>query len=116
MTDDTFSLLNAARQHTEIGAYRKALDALGRALRASPRDPAVWFEIGSVLCQDGDIEEAIEAYDHVTDLAPGNAQAHFQKGVLLAQLGRTREAKDAFGRSIALSPDFADVVARTLKS
>lgn len=119
MNDDAHtkagSLIRAARRLADAGAYRGALGTLGRALQTAPLDPQVWTEIASVLSLEGELEEAVEAYEHVSDLAPGDGHAHFQRGLLLVRLGRAEEARAAFRQSIAVSPDFAEVVASTVR-
>jgi tetratricopeptide (TPR) repeat protein len=107
-------LMDGARVCARGGAYREALELLGKALRHAPRSPAVWFEIGAVLAAQGEHEEAVEAFEHVLDLQPVHARAQFHKGLLLAQLGRTDEAVVSLAASVDLDPELREAVKEAL--
>lgn len=99
----------AARQRKEAAAaYRKALELAGdddtqKILRAGAS-----YNLGNVLADDGQAEEAIDAFRRVTELLPTEEVAHYNLGWAYAAAGRTREAVASFREAVRLKPDFAD--------
>ena len=91
-----------AKKHTG-----KPLDAVSyceAALRSSPRNPAIWNELG--LCQTtlNQNELACQAFQQAARFDQNKAVYHFNSGVALCCLNRIHRAQEAFEESIRLDP------------
>ncbi|MBA16183.1 MAG: hypothetical protein CMN73_07485 [Sphingomonas sp.] len=86
--DRVYGLRIRARILTAMGDLAAARDALGAAVDAAPRDPAVWTDIGRFRQSTGDIGGAIAASQRAVELAPGNTNALVLRGQMVrAQFG-----------------------------
>ena len=63
--------------------------------------------LGNVLAQNGQLEEAASAYRQSIALRRNYAEAHSNLGNVLDELGQLDEAIAAYRQAIALKPDFA---------
>jgi adenylate cyclase len=89
------------------GRLNEALDALGKAMRASPHDPLTWLWMLCVTNSNyfaRNYQAAVDAADRLIRFRPDKSQAYRWKAAALGQLGRIDEAKMALEQSIALSP------------
>ena len=60
------------------------------------------------LAGEGQIEEAIKAYQQAISIDPQYAVAHHNLGVLLRQQGLLNEAIESYTRATAIQPDYVD--------
>lgn len=63
-----------------------------------------WLEKGNELCNSGQRDEAIKAYDHALAIDKNLIDAWNNKGLVLASLGRFSESLASFKEAIKLSP------------
>ena len=66
------------------------------------------FELGLVLGEQGQLDEAIAACRRAIELKPDHADAHYGLGTFLVRTGRLDEAVAAYRKAIALKPDHAE--------
>ena len=85
---------------------KDALGALESASRALPADAQVYYLLGQVLEERGQLERAAECLARATTLHPGFADAHNDLGRLLLQLGQTDGAIESCRRALELRPQF----------
>lgn len=69
--------------------------------------PSYWLEKGNELCNSGQMEEALMAYNHALLIDGGLVDAWNNKGMVLANLGRYPEALQCFDEVLKLSPQHA---------
>lgn len=86
----------------------QALESLGLAITADPRNPLARFERAMVLAADSRLEEALRELKALRDIAPREASVLFHIGKVLKKLGRTQDALEAFCDALDLQPPSAD--------
>jgi Flp pilus assembly protein TadD len=78
------------------------------ALRKTPRDPWVHYELANVLRDTGRFAQAIDSYRAALELDPGHAPTRNNLGVLLADEGNLAEAIREYREALRAEPDLAD--------
>jgi len=63
---------------------------------------------GSVLMQQGRLEQAIEVFEQADQIAPGNATVHNMLGLCALRLGSLDDAMISFDRALEIIPGFTD--------
>ncbi len=79
---------------------QSAIERLRHAIRRSPQDPALYYELGSLLLAQGRSEDALENYRQALSLAPGHPQILLQIGNTFAAMGQYQEAIGQFQASL----------------
>jgi len=87
------------------GKHDESIAALERAVKASPRQPVFFNQLGVSYRHKGQFAKAREAYESALALDPNYADAHLNLGVLLdLYLGDNALALVHYERYLALSP------------
>jgi tetratricopeptide (TPR) repeat protein len=87
------------------GKHDESVAALERAVKASPRQPVFFNQLGVSYRHKGQFAKAREAYESALALDPNYADAHLNLGVLLdLYLGDNTLALMHYERYLALSP------------
>ncbi len=63
-----------------------------------------WFNVGRVHEQQGNLEEAIKAYEAAIEMDPGFAKAWYYKARVHHKLGQTEKAREAARKVLELEP------------
>lgn len=92
----------------ESGAPTDARDAYERALAIDPRHADAHVNLGLLLYQQSEVEEAVAHYRKALGIRRNHATAAFNLGIALEDLGRTNEAVEAYRRAVESDPYFAD--------
>jgi tetratricopeptide (TPR) repeat protein len=88
------------------GKHDESIAALERAVKASPRQPVFFNQLGVSHRHKGQFKKAREAYESALALDPGYADAHLNLGVLLdLYLGDGALALVHYERYLALTPN-----------
>src|SRR5260370_38705297 len=98
-------LARQAQQDFQSGNYSEARDKLRRALRTSPRDPALWNYLGLTEAQLNQTDSAIHDFEKVLSLSPSKAQVYFSLGLLYAKKGLFEKALEMYRRGFAPGSD-----------
>jgi len=77
------------------------------AVAKAPDVNAPHYQLGNVLREDRNCEEAIPHYRRAIELVPDHWNAWNNLGICLASLGRYDEARSTFQRAIELQPTYA---------
>jgi adenylate cyclase len=89
------------------GHLKEALEAISKAMRASPHDPLMWVWMLYVTNSNyfsRNYQAALDAADRLIRFRPDMPQAYRWRAAALGQLGRKDEAKIALEQAIAISP------------
>jgi tetratricopeptide (TPR) repeat protein len=91
----------------DAGRYRKAIKSFRAVLRADPKDPQPYLEIGACYSRLGDVKRELAVYDEALAVAPEFVPALNSRGVALLRLNRVEEAVAAFEKALKLQVDYA---------
>lgn len=93
----------------EVQAPAQARRAYGRALELDPDSTEALVNLGRLLQEDGELEEAAKLYARALEASGGDrSTAAFNLGITLEDLGRPGEAAAAYRRALEADPAFAD--------
>ena len=98
------ALARQAQEDLKQGRYAVACQKLEKAIRASPRNPSLWFLLGLGRSQLKESDPAIEAFGKVIHLDPRSAPAYFNLGLLYGYKGETAKALDMYRRGLEVDP------------
>jgi len=65
-----------------------------------------WYNLGIILIQSGQFEEAIATVDQVLEREPDLYQLWYNRGIALDKAGRHEEAIASYDQAVKLQPDF----------
>jgi tetratricopeptide (TPR) repeat protein len=86
-----------------------AIERLRRVLQKH-RSPILETQLGMILRQAGDLDEALKLLDSAAAAQPPFPPAFLEYGGLLLQLGRRDDAIAVLERGLALAPNFPDIL------
>jgi tetratricopeptide (TPR) repeat protein len=92
----------------EDGAPEESREAYRRALELDPQLPDAHVNLGRLLHEAGDLQNAEVNYRSALELRPDDAIAAFNLGVVLEDLKREREAVEAYELAVKADPQAAD--------
>ena len=98
------ALLRRADALDRAGHYRRALELLKRAARASPGDPAPHARASEILGDQAFYRLSLAALDRAIALAPGDPALRARRARLLGALGRRRESLAEHESAVRLAP------------
>lgn len=102
------AILADAEDARDAGQPEAAERLFRRALAMSPRDPDVLFDLGSLLCERGELTEGLALLHKAAKLQPGFADACYNIGHAYEQLGRIEEACRAYEQAAKADPSYPD--------
>ena len=88
--------------------FTSAAAMIGRAIEVRPGMAAYYANLGNVLQESGQVEEAIAAYRRAIALAPALAEVHNNLGNALQLKGEVEAALREYEQATALRPDFPE--------
>ena len=65
------------------------------------------YNMGNALQDQGNLEEAIEAYGKALAINPDYADAYYNTGNALKRQDNLEEAIEAYSKALAIKPDYA---------
>jgi tetratricopeptide (TPR) repeat protein len=87
--------------------FNDAQEELKTATRLQHRQPAVYFVLGQVMSDRGDLVSAVENLQKAVDLDPANPEYHYNLGLALRLKGDMGPAEAQFRDAIRLNPNHA---------
>lgn len=88
--------------------YKEATDFLGRAVRISPSDPSIQYNLAKALADSGNNRDALAHYKKAVALAPANPEAWLNYGKTASDLSRYEDALVWYSNALSLKPDYAE--------
>lgn len=82
-------------------------EALRRALASTPRDGALWSNLGFELLSQGSDREAADAFRNSVEAVPNRSTAWLGLGLASLRTGNLEVAESAASRAVSLNPDLA---------
>ena len=78
-------------------------------IQSDPEDPAAHILVGNVCTAKGEINKAIQAYQHSIELFPNNPEGFNNIGLIYRKEGNLPAATKALEQALILAPDRADI-------
>ncbi len=75
---------------------------LREVLEKDPNNTLAIYNLGVLAITSGQLEKALERFEHLMQLEPENPEAYFYKGYCLYELGKKKEAKPYFEKVLEL--------------
>lgn len=97
-------LVRQARQHMEAERYTEAREALQKAVKLRPQDPALWSYLGLAESRLNHVEGAVVAFEKARAMLPTNSQTWFNLGVLYWKKGDVGKATGSYRKGLQLDP------------
>jgi Flp pilus assembly protein TadD len=94
----------AWRLCTRVQDWRDPVALYRNSLKATPNSPKLLYNLGIVLRDRGELEEAEQANRAALALRPDDPNTVFNLAVVLQQAGKTAAAEQEFQHAIALAP------------
>ena len=73
---------------------------------ADPSNPQSWTSLGYDLLNAGDLEGALEAYEHALELDPARASTHYNVARIAARMRNKSKAIQHFVKAVELQSDY----------
>lgn len=102
------SLMIAGRVALTLQDLEAAFGYFQRAAKCAPQDPGPFYQMGSILIEQGKLTLAVDMLVGLVQLHPLHAPAWCRLGVALQQAGMQDRAEVALERAIALDKNQAD--------
>ncbi|MGH7545206.1 MAG: tetratricopeptide repeat protein, partial [Gemmatimonadota bacterium] len=80
---DVEAMNELAHIYVSTQQFREAADLSMRALRVDPENAQAMTHLGVVLWASGDLDAAVEAFDHAIQFDPGWHETYLFKGLVL---------------------------------
>ena len=100
--------LRLGNAYYEIGLPSKAMTYYARAQALRPDDVIPHVNYGFSLVAQGNMLEAIEAFDRAARVDSTSPYPYHGRGMAYEALGRERRAIEDYNKTIKLAPDFAE--------
>lgn len=88
--------------------YHDLFALYGATLQKNPDCWMAHYNLGIVLSEQGEADQAIEHYRQAVALRPDYAEAHYNLGRLLVNLGQLNDAVAHYERAVAINPGDAE--------
>jgi tetratricopeptide (TPR) repeat protein len=99
--DETIRL--ARRYHLE-GHLGHSEHLFRQVLLAQPDNIDVYNDLGNLLLEKGQFDQAVECYEKVIELDPQSAEAHNHLGIIFYDTGEYEKAMTCFQKALQISP------------
>jgi len=98
----------SAFEYFQTGNFQAAEELLRRILVVHPKNPGIYNNLGLILYDKGQVDEAIEHFQRAIILEPDLADARYNLGIALKERGRFDEAIASYQKALELNPKNAD--------
>src|SRR5229473_5386769 len=85
----------------------QALEELGTASQLAPKQPRIYFALGQILADRGNLAPAVENLQKAVELDPPNPEYHYNLGLALRITGDMGPAGAEFREALKLNPNHA---------
>ena len=99
------SLWAITESYEQQNDFVKAIETAKRLCTLQPHDPTAHSNLGHLLCQNGQYEEAIMALEMAIEINPFHLDSLFNQAIALMCTGRTQEAIERYEKRNQLEPN-----------
>ncbi len=108
VTENNFvACINLGTWLSKNGRIPEALAQYDTALKMSPEDPLIWYDVGNAHASLGDWDEAISDYRHALQFTPDKPNLLNNLGCALMAKNQLPEAIASIEAALKAKPDFA---------
>lgn len=93
----------------EIDLISQQIQRLRAAIQAKPRHADLYYRLGLLLKNRGQVEDAVEAFREAVAINPCYMKALIKLGLSLKELGQIDEAIELFKQATQTQPDYIDL-------
>lgn len=90
--EDVKSAIVKADELRKTKCYQEAIDILVDALQAGLLKPSIYFRLGNIYYDMGDLSRAEYAYKRAIEFAPEHINAHYNLSVVYKKMGMIEES------------------------
>ncbi len=102
--------VNLASNLNATGKNAEALAQLQLAARIQPESDHIFYTLGLLYAEMGDLPKAEDALRQAAKLNPGHTRAAYNLGLLLSQNNRSEEAEKVFRKALESNPSHGDIL------
>lgn len=93
-----------AVSYSKLGLYRESYTVLTGELHAHPDDRMAYLNLVTLLCDEGELTNAVEVADKAASVFPRDAEILVVRGATHTLVGETAKARADFQAAIKVSP------------
>lgn len=90
--EDVQSAIIKAEELRRVKRYQEAIDLLVDVLQAGLLKPSIYFRLGNIYYDMGDLSRAEYAYKRAIEFAPEHINAHYNLSVVYKKMGMIEES------------------------
>ena len=102
--EDVNAALLLARIAINASCFEDAREILERITQTKPRFVAAWHDLGTVLKELGEYDQAVAVLESALALDTDNAMSHYYLGAALAMAAQPQRAVSAYQAAVRLDP------------
>lgn len=102
LSEESANLL--AVSYVKLGLYRESYTVLTGELHSHPDDRMAYLNLVTLLCDEGELTNAVEVADKAVSMFPRDAEILIERGAAHTLVGETAKARADFQAAIKVSP------------
>lgn len=110
LPEEASAAVQQGRAEMRKGNWKAGADELKRLLKARPRDPALWNDLGVCHINLKDWPAAEQAFGQAIKADPNYVKAHYNLGVLASRRSQPDEAIAHYRHVLKLNPNYHDAL------
>lgn len=104
-----YARLNLAASYSAVGKNQDALKTLNNAAVLDPENDRIFYNLGLLHYEMGNIPAAMESFQKSVRLQSKNTSLYYNYGLLLQQQGKLQEAEQILLKGYAINPQATNV-------
>ncbi|MBF0318316.1 MAG: tetratricopeptide repeat protein [Nitrospirae bacterium] len=92
----------------QAGYWQNSTVLLSHAAETVKTSALLYYNLGTVLAQDGRLDESLDAFNKAIAIEPNRVDVYINKGVVYMRTRRFEQAMESFKKAIELKPDIPE--------